>query len=51
MSFPNGLKHIIGEEPLFVTLAQYSSQKGYLCLTKTALVTVSLEIHPIVINV
>ena len=51
MSYPDGLKSIIGDEPLFVTLAEYDTLKGYLCLTKTCLVTVSLDIVPVVINV
>ena len=51
MSYPDGLESIIGEEPLFITLAEYESLKGYLCLTKTCLVTVSLDITPVVINV
>ena len=51
MSFPDGLEKIIGEKPLFVTLAEYETQKGYLCLTQTTLVTISLDLMPIVINV
>ena len=51
MSYLDGLRTIIGDEPLYVTLAEYETLSGYLCLTKTSLVTVSLDLIPVVVNV
>ncbi|KAH7824631.1 uncharacterized protein MONOS_3330 [Monocercomonoides exilis] len=51
MTYPNGLEKIIGDEPTYVSLVHYEGLKGYFCLTKTAISTVSLDINPIVINI